>query len=286
MMDQKGYLVCLRRAVRAALREDLGRDGDITTRVMVEPGRTGCAAIVARQAGVIAGLDAAREAFAQVDPRLRFVTAVRDGARVRPGRVVARVRGPLRSILTAERTALNFLQQLSGVATLTRAFVDRVRGTGAAIYDTRKTAPGLRVLQKRAVAAGGGRNHRTGLFDAALVKENHLAAAGAADLAVRIRRLRRRARFVQIEAQSIGEARRFADLPVDSILLDNFSPAVLARAVRAIRTRNRRVRLEASGGVRLANVRRIARTGVDRISVGALTHSAPALDLSLDLEPL
>lgn len=284
MMDHKSYVSCLRRAVRAALREDLGRTGDITARVMVKPGRTGRAVIVARQAGVIAGLDAACEAFAQVDRRLRFVPAVRDGARVRPGRVIARVHGPLRSILTAERTALNFLQQLSGVATLTRAFVDRVRGTGAAIYDTRKTAPGLRALQKRAVAAGGARNHRMGLFDAALVKENHLAAARGADLVPLLRRLRRRVRFVQIEAQSLDQARRFADLPVDSILLDNFSPDALARAVRAVRARNRTVRLEASGGVRLANVRRIARAGVDRVSIGALTHSAPALDLSLDLE--
>jgi nicotinate-nucleotide pyrophosphorylase (carboxylating) len=284
-MDKKGYLFCLRGGVRAALREDLGRTGDITSRAMIARGRVGRAVIVARQGGVIAGLDAAREAFAQVDRRVRFTPAIRDGALVRAGRVVARIRGPLRSILTAERTALNFLQQLSGVATLTRAFVERVRGTRARIYDTRKTAPGLRELQKRAVAAGGGRNHRRGLFDAALIKENHLAAAGpAARLAERIRRLRHRARFVQIEAQSLEEARRFAALPVDSILLDNFSPSGLARAVRAVRSVNRRVRLEASGGVRLSNVRRIARAGVDRISVGALTHSAPALDLSLDLE--
>jgi nicotinate-nucleotide pyrophosphorylase (carboxylating) len=268
----------LKRLVRAALKEDLGT-GDVTTRGLVDRPLIGKGRILSRRFGIISGMAAARQVFSQVDRRLRFVPRLQDGARVRPGHPVAIVRGRIASILIGERTALNFLQQLSGVATLTRTYVDQVKGTRAKIYDTRKTVPGLRFLQKEAVLAGGGRNHRMGLFDAALIKDNHIDAC--TDLDRRIHRIK--ARWIQIEARTMQEVRRFIELPIDSMLLDNFSIPQLRRAVRWIRGRRRRLEIEASGGVNLKTVRAIARTGVDRISVGELTHSAPALDLSMDI---
>ncbi len=269
--------------VSRALREDLGK-GDITSREFLSPDRRAEGAIVAHAPGILCGTEVAREVFRQVDRRLQFRVRKKDGFKVRPGTVCATIRGRARSILSAERTALNFVQRLSGVATITRRFVDAVRGTRAKIYDTRKTTPGLRALEKYAVRCGGGENHRMGLYDVAMIKENHLALCGDG-LEGKIRKLRRRVPVI-LEAQNMREVRAAAELPVDIVLLDNFRPPALRRAVRLLRDLCPKVRIEASGGVTLRNLRAVARTGVDRISVGALTHSAPALDFSLDVTGL
>jgi len=268
--------------VRSALAEDLGRAGDITSQACVDPEARLKVRFAVRQDGVIAGLDCARLAMAAMDPALRFSAQRRDGDRVEAGEVLARVEGNARAILAAERVALNLLGRLSGIATLTHAYVDAVAGTRAKIVDTRKTTPGLRMLEKYAVRCGGGVNHRFGLDDAILIKDNHVAAAGGVGRA--LERARAAAgHLVQIEVEVDGldqldEA--LAGQP-DVVMLDNFSLEDMAEAVR--RTAGR-VRLEASGGVNLATVRAIAETGVDVISVGALTHSATALDVGLDAD--
>jgi nicotinate-nucleotide pyrophosphorylase (carboxylating) len=267
------------REVRLALRED-GRD--VTGRAFVPARARARGLVVARESAVLCGLAAARAAFRAVDPSLRVFFLSRDGRRVRPGRPVLRVVGRARSILAAERVALNFLQRLSGVATLTAEFVRRSRAT---IVDTRKTTPGLRALEKYAVRCGGGRNHRFGLSDAVLIKENHLPYVIGNPSSV-IAELRRRGLFVQVEAQSMEQLRRVLAWPVDAVLLDNFRPAALRRAVRLARRLRPRLLIEASGGVTLATVRAISSAGVDRVSVGAITHSARAIDFSLDLTPL
>jgi nicotinate-nucleotide pyrophosphorylase (carboxylating) len=275
----------LRALVRAALDEDLGA-GDWTTRWTVGAERHGRARIVAKQDGVVAGIDAAAEVFRSIDPGIAFRPLVAEGAAVGRGDAVAGVDGPAAGILTGERTALNFLQRLSGVATLTRRFVDAVEGTGAAIVDTRKTTPGWRALEKAAVRAGGGGNHRHGLYDMVLLKENHIAAAGGITAALeRVRRANRDGLPVEVEVRDLAELEEALAGAPDRILLDNMDPPLLARAVQRVRaTDGRRPLLEASGNVSLATVRAVAETGVDLISVGALTHSAPALDLSLLLE--
>lgn len=271
--------------VRAALQEDIG-GGDVTSNRVIPSNRKALALIVAKERGVLCGIEAAREAFRQVDKKLRFAVIAKDGTAVRAGQVCARITGSARSILTAERTALNLVQQLSGVATLTRKFVDEVQGTRARIYDTRKTVPGLRALQKLAVRCGGGENHRMGLHDGVLVKENHLALGGT-PVGPILRQIRKSTgKPVEVEAQNWAEVERLSELPIDMILLDNFPLGLLRRAVRFLRRRRPRLILEASGGVNLRTVRAIAKTGVDRISVGALTHSAPAMDFSLDVGPL
>lgn len=275
----------LRSIVAAALAEDLGR-GDFTSEAIVPANTRALGRLVARQNAVVAGLDSAREVFRQVGG-IAWRPRAKEGDAVRPGRVVAEVRGKARSILAGERVALNFLQRLSGVATLTRAFVEAVDGTGARILDTRKTTPGLRLLEKAAVRAGGAMNHRLGLDDAALIKDNHIAAAGSiADVRAAVTELRRRRgpRFrIEIEAQSRAQALAFAELDIDVLMLDNISAPAMLRLVREVRRRRPRLILEASGGVTLKTVRAVAKTGVDWISVGALTHSAPAADFSLDL---
>jgi nicotinate-nucleotide pyrophosphorylase (carboxylating) len=277
--------VTLRSIVAAALAEDLGR-GDFTSEAIVPANTRALGRLVARQNAVVAGLDSAREVFRQVGG-IAWRPRAKEGDAVRPGRVVAEVRGKARSILAGERVALNFLQRLSGVATLTRAFVEAVDGTGARILDTRKTTPGLRLLEKAAVRAGGAMNHRLGLDDAALIKDNHIAAAGSiADVRAAVTELRRRRgpRFrIEIEAQSRAQALAFAELDIDVLMLDNISAPAMLRLVREVRRRRPRLILEASGGVTLKTVRAVAKTGVDWISVGALTHSAPAADFSLDL---
>jgi nicotinate-nucleotide pyrophosphorylase (carboxylating) len=266
--------------VRAALAEDLGRAGDITSQACVDPQARLCVQFAVRQDGVISGLDCARLAMAAMDPLLSFSAQRRDGDQVTAGEALARVEGNARAILAAERTALNLMGRMGGVASLTRAYVDAVSGTGARIVDTRKTTPGLRMLEKYAVRCGGGVNHRFGLDDAILIKDNHVAAAGGVGRA--LERARAAAgHLVQIEVEvdrleQLDEA--LPHLP-DVIMLDNFSLEDLAEAVR--RTAGQ-VRLEASGGVNLKTVRAIAETGVDVISVGALTHSAPVLDIGLD----
>lgn len=267
--------------LRAALREDLGRDGDLTTKLFVSPKARFRARVVSREAGVICGLDVAAAAFRACDRGARVRALVRDGARVRPGQAVLEVRGG-RGLLTAERTALNFLQRLSGVASLTRRYADLARGTRARILDTRKTLPGWRALDKYAVACGGGVNHRMGLYDAAMVKDNHYLGGRLAEGA---RALRKRypGRPLIVECDTPAQATRALALAPDVILLDNMPPALLRREIRRLRGLAPRVKLEVSGRVSLETVRALARLGPDRISIGKLTHSAPALDLGLDL---
>lgn len=283
----------LRAQVAAALAEDLGSAGDVTSESMVDAGARGRAVLRARQAGVVCGVRVAMEVIAQAAPAANVSVHVRDAERVEAGATILSVEGPLRGILAAERTMLNFVGRLSGVATLTAAFVEAVAGTRAAVVDTRKTTPGMRMLEKHAVRCGGGANHRIGLFDAMLVKDNHVAGLEPAAFAARIAeaatqaRGRHPIRFVEVECDSIDQLAALAALPsgtVDWALLDNMDPERLAACV-ALRDHScPALRLEASGGVTLQAVAAIARTGVDRISVGALTHSAPCLDVGLDIE--
>ncbi|MDA0336848.1 MAG: carboxylating nicotinate-nucleotide diphosphorylase [bacterium] len=280
--------------VDAALREDLGGDltpgSDITTQWTVEADTPARARILARRRGVIAGIDVACSVFNRVDADLVLLRRAADGDLAEAGDTVLEIRGSAASILTAERTALNFLQQLSGVATLTRAYVDAIVGTQARITDTRKTVPGLRDLQKQAVRSGGGVSHRQGLFDAVLIKENHVTAAGGVTEAVRRARLgaqgaHRGSTRIMCEAEDLEQVRALVaggpPLAPDRILLDNMSPALMRQCVELARQAAPAVELEATGNIDLTTVRAAAETGVDVISVGALTHSAPALDLSL-----
>lgn len=264
-----------------ALAEDVGT-GDVTSRYFVPAEASVTARIVAREPAVLAGVGTAAEVFRRVDPQLVVAVLQKDGAKIERGDAVLEIKGSPQSILTAERVALNFLQRLSGIATLTRRFVDAISGWRARILDTRKTTPGLRALEKAAVLAGGGTNHRFGLFDMVLVKDNHLATHSA-DLAQRIARIRaeRPGIRIELEADTLDQVRAFLALDVDVILLDNMDVAALREAVEM--RGDRSVQFEASGGVTLQTVRAIAETGVDFISVGALTHSAPAIDFSLEL---
>ena len=274
--------------VTRALREDLDEAGDVTARAVVDGGRPGVAVIVAKQAGVIAGLPVAEAVFRRCDPKAEVDVVVADGDRVAVGDTVLRVRGDASALLVAERTALNFLQRLSGVATTTRAYVEAVEGTGAEVFDTRKTTPGLRTLEKYAVACGGGVNQRIGLFDQILIKENHFAWAGGDYRAVVERAVAARL----VDAPIIAEVRDDAEAEAavrggaDIVMLDNFEvPDGLRAGVDAVRALaaelGRDVRIEASGGVTLETIRAVAACGVDRISVGALTHSVRSLDLSM-----
>ncbi|WP_374571831.1 carboxylating nicotinate-nucleotide diphosphorylase [Phenylobacterium sp.] len=266
--------------VRAALAEDLGRAGDVTAMACIEADARLSVAFVARREGVVAGLACARLAILALDPKAWFELDAADGDKVGPGAVLAHVEGNARAILSAERTALNLLGRLSGVATLTRAYVDAVAGTKARIVDTRKTTPGLRHLEKYAVRCGGGVNHRFGLDDAILIKDNHIAACGGVGEAVRrARAFAGHLMKVEVEIDSLDQLEEALSHRPDVVMLDNFGPEALAEAVK--RAAGRAV-LEASGGVNLQTVRALAETGVDVISVGALTHSAPVLDIGLD----
>ena len=268
------------RAVAAALEEDLGQAGDITTDPIIPAHATAEAEIVARKEGVIAGLDLAAASFKALDPDSQFVADVADGARVAAGARLGRIQGKARALLSAERVALNFLGHLSGIATLTAAYVAAVEGTKARIACTRKTTPGLRAFEKYAVRAGGGINHRFGLYDAVLVKDNHIAAAGG--LAQALAKLRARTGHlvkVEVEVDTLDQLDEALHFPIDAVLLDNMDAATLKKAVALVKGR---VLTEASGGVSLETVRKIAETGVDLISVGALTHSAARLDLALE----
>lgn len=270
--------------IMMALREDIG-EGDVTSGYFVPDDRMARAFLTVRKEGVVSGVGLAEAVFREVDPRLEVQVMVEDGSKVAPGAMLMRVEGKARSILTAERTALNFLQRLSGVATLTSRYVSLVKHTRAKILDTRKTTPGYRALEKKAVLDGGGTNHRMGLYDRAMVKDNHLVAeSGIAALQESIRRLKSDKPRVQVEleADRLEQVAEFLALEgVDYILLDNMSLKELREAVE-MRGENSRIQLEASGGVNLDTVAAIAETGVDFISVGALTHSAPALDIGLD----
>ncbi|HEY6229360.1 MAG TPA: carboxylating nicotinate-nucleotide diphosphorylase [Verrucomicrobiae bacterium] len=269
--------------IAAALEEDIG-EGDVTTDFFVPETLHATGRILARENAVVAGAGAAAEVFRQVDPSTDTQIICRDGDNVVAGDVIVEVRGVARSILKAERVALNFLQRLCGIATLTRQFVDAVGNHAAKILDTRKTTPGLRALEKAAVVAGGGVNHRFGLYDMVLVKDNHLAAlAGLSSFGDRIRQLRQERPNIRIEveADDLEQVRAFVEMDgIDVILLDNMTPAQIREAV-ALKRNN--IKFEASGGITLKNVRRVAATGVDYISIGALTSSARSIDITLEM---
>lgn len=272
--------VMLEPLVRAALLEDLGRAGDLTTDAIVPAGHRAATALVARQPGVVAGLGLAALAFELIDPAIELRAERPDGCEVRPGDVIATLRGPARGMLTAERVALNFLCHLSGVATATASIVASVSGTGARIVCTRKTTPGLRAVEKHAVRAGGGHNHRFGLDDAVLIKDNHVAIAGGIRPAVeRARAAVGHLVRIELEVDTLAQLDEALALGVDAVLLDNMSLDVLARAVALVAGR---AVTEASGRVTPATAPAIAATGVDLISIGWLTHSAPILDVGLD----
>ena len=277
--------------IEYALLEDLDGAGDLTCRALIDPAAIAVVHVVAREAGVLAGGPIAEMVFHRQNESVEWLPHLDDGDDLEPGRLIAEVRGPLGVILTCERTALNFLTHLSGVATVTRKFVDAVAGTNAEIFDTRKTLPGMRVLEKYAVRAGGGRNHRMGLYDGILIKDNHLAALTAPGDGLSLAEIVRRARDafgptvrvpVEIEVDTLEQLRDAIQGEPDQVLLDNMGLDMLREAVRIRNEAAPRVELEASGGVNLATVRAIAETGVDRISVGALTHSAGYLDIGFD----
>jgi nicotinate-nucleotide pyrophosphorylase (carboxylating) len=274
----------LRELARRGLDEDLGA-GDVTTDLLVPPETVVTARLVARQGGIVCGLALARACFHELDPHVEVEYAVADGDRVADGAALLTVRGAARAILSAERVALNYLGRLSGIATLTRAYVDAVAGTGARIVDTRKTTPGLRVLEKYAVRCGGGHNHRFGLSDGFMLKDNHRAALQAAggNLVDAVRAGRERLGHnvaITIEVDDLDQIEAALEAGADSVLLDNMGPAQLARAVEQV---DGEALTEASGGITLETVRAAAESGVDLISVGALTHSAPSLDVALDV---
>ncbi len=278
-----------RQLIAIALREDLADRGDLTTAAVIPEAALGSVSIVARKAGVVAGLPITPLVFSEVDPQVRVELHAADGDRVDPGTVVAVLTGHTRSLLIGERTALNFLTHLSGVASLTRRFVDLCAGTHAKILDTRKTLPGWRALQKYAVRCGGGTNHRLGLYDGVLIKDNHLAAwAGLenrptlGEAVARARAVSPQGIAIEVEVDSLDQLRDVLRARPDIVLLDNMPPDLMTRAI-AIRDQSAPgVQLEASGSVTLDTVAAIAATGVDRISIGALTHSSPALDLAFD----
>jgi len=264
--------------IKCALEEDIGA-GDVTTDTIVPAGATLRGRIVAKQDGIVAGLDVAKHVFLTLDEQVRFIAKVEDGSRVTRRDVLTAVEGPARALLTGERPALNFLGRMSGIATLTRKFVDAVAGTRAKILDTRKTAPGLRITDKLAVRLGGGENHRTGLFDMVLIKDNHIDFAGSITQAVERVRASGTTLEIEVETRTLDDLREALALGVERILLDNMSPDTMGEAVAIC---GGRAKLEASGNVTLDNVLEVAKTGVDYISVGALTHSPVVFDVSLE----
>jgi nicotinate-nucleotide pyrophosphorylase (carboxylating) len=269
-----------RELVRQALEEDLG-SGDVTTKATVDPRQKGSATLLAKSRCVLAGLDVAAEAFRQIDRTVTVTVRHSDGSLLQPGTVAAEFHGPAAALLTAERTALNFVQRLSGTATLTRAFVDAAGGR-LTVLDTRKTTPLLRTLEKYAVRAGGGTNHRFGLHDGILIKDNHVRLAGGVGPAVTAMNAASLGLPIEVEAQSLAQVDDALAAGVDVVLLDNLSTEDIIEAVRRCRGR---ARTEISGGVTLSRMPELAVTGADYVSVGALTHSAPAADLSLEIEP-
>ncbi len=261
-----------------ALAEDIG-DGDITTLCTVPAESRQEGTFIAKESGVVAGLEVVRETFALLDERVKLTPQVNDGESVQPRQVIATIKGPGQAILSGERVALNFLQRMSGIATVTRSFVEAVRGTSAVILDTRKTVPGLRLFDKWAVRIGGGQNHRIGLNDMVLIKDNHIAAVGSITKTVaRVRAADKWQRAIEIEVKNLMELQEVLQLNVDRILLDNMTPALMREAVQLT---NGYIPLEASGNISLENVATIAATGVNYISIGMLTHSVKALDISL-----
>jgi nicotinate-nucleotide pyrophosphorylase (carboxylating) len=274
------------RIIELALTEDTGQ-GDVTSEALIPATLLGTATIQAKAEGVLAGIEVADRVLLRVDPSLKFTVLIQDGSKIRPGDRIATVSGRVISILKAERVMLNFLQHLSGIATLTARYVSRTEGTAATIVDTRKTTPGLRLLEKYAVRTGGGKNHRLHLGDGILIKDNHLAAlralcANMKDIIARTRRNAPEDMKIEVEVTSVEEAKEAAEAGADIVLLDNMGPEEMRRAVSQMPGG---VKTEASGGINLENVRAVAETGVNIISIGALTHSAEALDISLKIEP-
>jgi nicotinate-nucleotide pyrophosphorylase (carboxylating) len=270
--------------IKAALDEDIAT-GDITTQAVIPAGKKAKGYFLVKNEGIIAGLSVAEKVFHTLDKKIFFKVILADGAPVKPGDIAAEVEGSAGSILTAERTALNFVQRLSGIATLTNQFVQKVKHTNAAILDTRKTVPGLRLLDKKAVELGGGKNHRIGLFDLFLIKDNHIEVAGSVTRAVELCRqqnLKKKSLFkIEVETKNIEEVKEALNCNVDIIMLDNFNLTMMKDAVELI---NKKCKVEASGNINLDNVAGVAETGVDYISVGALTHSVKALDISLEVK--
>ncbi|MBI4097155.1 MAG: carboxylating nicotinate-nucleotide diphosphorylase [Candidatus Levybacteria bacterium] len=277
-MDEK-----IKEIIKRALEEDIGSE-DITTEAIIPPGATVHGKIVVKGKGVIAGLVVAKEVFWQIDNEALFEQLFNEGDKVQKGDVVATVSGNARSILMAERTAINFLQRMSSIATTTRQYVDAVVHTKAKILDTRKTAPGLRLTDKMAVKMGGGQNHRIGLYDMFLIKDNDIAVVGSINKAVslckRYREEKKQKFLIEVEADTLAQVKEAVESGVDRIMLDNFSVSHMRKAVELI---NGRTKIEASGGITLENVKEVAETRVDYISVGALTHSVKALDISVDI---
>jgi nicotinate-nucleotide pyrophosphorylase (carboxylating) len=267
--------------IRRALEEDIG-EGDITTKSCISINLSASCNIVAKEEGVLAGLDLAFACFLQSDSGIRFKREREEGERLNKCDLIAVISGPIGAILTAERTALNFLQRLSGIATLTRKFVDAVAGTGVKIYDTRKTTPTFRRMEKYAVRVGGGHNHRFGLFDRILIKENHIKMAGGVSEAIRRVRKVYPKRFVEVETKSMDEVREALDWDINRIMLDNFKLSDMERAVGLIKKSRRRIEIEVSGNITLCNVKDVALLGPHIISVGAITHSPKSLDISLE----
>jgi len=269
-----------------ALTEDVGH-GDVTSEALIPPELQGKASILVKAKGILAGSEVARAVFLRVDPSLKVELLIKDGAKVKPGDIIATISGRVISILKAERVTLNFLQRLSGIASQTAQYVAKTRGCTANITDTRKTTPGLRLLEKYAVRMGGGQNHRFHLGDGILIKDNHLAALRAQgmslkDIVAKAKQNAPQGLKVEVEVNTLQEALKAAEVGADIIMLDNMSPDEMRRVVSSL---PREVKTEASGGVTLANIRAVAMTGVDVISIGALTHSSKALDISLELEP-
>lgn len=274
--------------VNNALDEDIGR-GDITSRAVVRSGVRARGSFMAKQDLILAGLEVADAAFTSFDPYLQIESMAGDGEEVKAGKIFARATGDAQTLLAAERVALNFLQRLSGIATVTRRYVDAIAGTGARIVDTRKTTPGLRLLEKYAVTVGGGSNHRMGLDDGVLIKDNHLVMAGSVGEAVRrAKESCGHLHKIEVEVANLDQVRDALDARADILLLDNMTPEMVRQSVELVRSREpeeRRTLTEASGGINLSNVRAYAEAGVDLISIGALTHSAPAVDISFKIKP-
>lgn len=276
-------------AVTEAIEEDLGR-GDITSRAVIRGGIKAVGTFRAKQDIILAGLEVADSVFSSFDPYIQIESSVGDGEEIKSGKMFARANGDAQLLLAGERTALNFLQHLSGIATFTKKFVDAIKGTEAKIIDTRKTTPGLRLLEKYAVTVGGGYNHRFGLDDGVLIKDNHIAIAGG--IAEAVRRAREAAGHlhkIEIEVASIEQVKEALAAKADILLLDNMPPEMVKQAVDIVHKSektDRRTLLEASGGINLSNVRAYAETGVDLISIGALTQSAPAVDISFKIKPI
>lgn len=280
-LSKKQYEEIVSGVIMAALAEDID-GGDITTEAIVPKNKTATAELVAKEPLVVAGLRISEKVFTSVDKRIKFTPLSRDGERVKKGAILARINGSAAGILKAERTALNFLQRMSGIATLTAEFVEKTKGTGTKILDTRKTTPCLRIFEKYAVAAGGGLNHRFGLFDAILIKDNHIAIAGGIEKAVMaIRKKRGDKAIIEVETKNLKEVKEALGLGVQVIMLDNMNASEMKKAISLI---GKKARTEISGGVSLKNIKKIASLNATHISIGALTHSARAMDISLEVD--